>query len=222
MEERIDRYITGRMTPEEVLQFRKDLNNDVTLREEYEQAKEVADAVQRNALKSKLKTFEQKSKRRRFDSRWVSYIVGAAASLALFAVSGRDFAISNKLKSTSVGVFGELDAPISRSANVVDELLEKAYEEIGIGELNAASQHLDAVDNAIKDQMQEEYDNTELNEYYHSIVMVQEQEAEWYRALILMRKGRVYKSKAALKRIVEKNGIYAEEAKNLLETKFNL
>lgn len=69
--------------------------------------------------------------------------------------------------------------------------------------------------------MQEENENAELNEYYHSVLMIQEQEAEWYRALILMRKGRVYKSRAALKRIVEKNGIYAEDAKNLLETTFN-
>ena len=221
MEERIDKYITGRMTPEEVLQFRKDLNTDATLREEYELTKEISDSVQRNALKAKPQTVEPRTKRRRFDSHWVSYIVGAAASLALFAVSGRDFSISNRLKSTSVSVYGELDAPISRSANVIDELLEKAYEEIGLGELNVASQHLDAADNAITDQMQEEYENTELNEYYHSVLKIQEQETEWYRALILMRKGRVYKTRAALKRIVEKNGIYAEDAKNLLETKFN-
>ena len=203
MEERIDKYISGQMTPEEVLQFRKDLNTDATLRTEYE------------------RTVDQRTKRRRFDSRWFSYIVGAAASLALFVVSGRDFSISNKLKSTSVGVYEEIDAPISRSANVVDELLEKAYKEIGIGAFDAASQHLEAVDNAITDQMQEENENAELNEYYHSVLMIQEQEAEWYRALILMRKGRVYKSRAALKRIVEKNGIYAEDAKNLLETTFN-
>lgn len=222
MEERIDRYITGRMTAEEVLQFRKDLNTDATLREEYERAKEISDSVQRNALKAKLQAVEQKTRHRRFDMRWISYIVGAAASLVLFAVSGRDYAISNRLKSTSAGVFSELDVPVSRSANVVDELLENAYEEIAIGELNAATQHLKAVDNAIKDQMQEENENAELNEYYHSILMVQEQEAEWYRALILMRKGRVYKSRAALKSIAEKNGIYAEEAKNLLESMFNL
>ena len=222
MEERIDRYITGRMTPEEVLQFRKDLNTDEHLRQEYEKAKEISDAIQRNALKSTLQKQEAKKKTSWWTWRNVTYSLAAAASLALFVMSGASYVISNNLKSESAGLYGELDAPISRSANTVDEMLEGAYENIGLGELSAASQKLDAVDNAIKDQMQDEYENAELTEYYHSIWMVQQQEADWYRALILMRKGKVSKSKAALRKIVEGNGIYAEKAQALLDSKFNL
>ena len=62
MEERIDNYITGRMTPDEILQFRKDLNTDPRLREEYERAKEIADAIQKKSLKDKLIQEETKKK----------------------------------------------------------------------------------------------------------------------------------------------------------------
>ena len=63
MEERIDNYITGKMTPEEILQFRKDLNTDMQLREEYERVKEISDAIQRRALKDKLVQVEKTKKR---------------------------------------------------------------------------------------------------------------------------------------------------------------
>ena len=123
---------------------------------------------------------------------------------------------------TTAGLYAELEAPVSRSANEVDELLERVYESIGQGDYSLASKDLDAVNIAIDDQMKQEYDNAELNEYYHSILMVQGQEAEWYRAIILMKKGKISKSKAALKRIVSENGIYAEQAQALLNSKFNL
>ena len=222
MEERIDNYITGKMTPEEILQFRKDLNTDMRLREEYEKAKEIADAVQKNALKETLVQKEAVKKVSRFDWRRIVFPVAAAVSLALFLMSGSSFLVSNHLKGASAGVYGELEAPISRSANVVDDLLEGAYENIGLGDLSAASQKLDAVDNAIIDQMKEKYENAELIEYYHSILMVQQQEAEWYRAIILMRKGKVAKSKAALKNIVTEGGLYSEKAQTLLDSEFNL
>ena len=222
MEERIDNYITGKMTPEEILQFRKDLNTDMHLREEYEKAKEIADAVQKKALKDNLVQKEAAKKTSWFNWRTITYSLAAAASLALFVMSGTSYVISNQLKGTSAGLYGELDAPVSRSANLVDELLEGAYENIGVGDLSTASQKLDAVDNAIKDQMTEEYENAELNDYYHSILEVQQQEAEWYRAIILMRKGKVSKSKAALEKIVAEDGIYASKAQELLDSKFNL
>ena len=53
-------------------------------------------------------------------------------------------------------------------------------------------------------------------------LMVQQQEAEWYRAIILMRKGKVSKSKSALQKIVAADGIYAQKAQELLDSKFNL
>ena len=222
MEERIDNYITGRMTPDEILQFRKDLNTDPRLREEYERAKEIADAIQKKSLKDKLIQEETKKKAPRV--KWYAFVysLAAAASLALFATNGVSYVIANQLKDTSSGLYADLEAPVSRSANAVDELLESAYESIGTGDLSAASKELDAVDNAIKVQMNEQYENAELNEYYHSILLVQQQEADWYRAIILMRKGKVSKSKAALQIIVAADGIYAQKAQELLDSKFNL
>ena len=222
MEERIDKYITSKMTPEEILQFRKDLNTDMHLREEYEKAKEIADAIQKKAIKDLLKEKEIKKKASWLNWGTITYAIAAAASLALFVMSGAGFITSNKLKGASVGLYGELESPISRSANIVDELLEGAYDNIGIGDFSTATQKLDAADHAIKDLMDEDYDDAELSEYYHSILLVQQQEVDWYRVLILMRKGKVSKSKAALRKIVEGQGIYAEKAQALLDSKFNL
>ena len=223
MEERIDNYITGRMTPDEVLQFRKDLNTDMHLREEYERVKEISDAIQRRALKDKFVQAEKTEiKSPQFKWRTLVYSLSAAASLALFVNNGASYYVANQLKDTATGLYAELEAPVSRSANEVDELLESVYESIGQGNYSSASEELDAVSMAIEDQMKQEYDNAELNEHYHSILMVQEQEAEWYRAIILMKKGKISKSKAALKRIVSGKGLYAEEAQALLDSKFNL
>ena len=223
MEERIDNYITGKMTPEEILQFRKDLNTDMQLREEYERVKEVSDAIQRKALKDKL-VEEEKTARKSPRSNWrtLVYSLSAAASLALFVNNGASYYVANQLKDTATGLYAEMEAPVSRSANEVDELLESVYESIGQEDYSSASKELDAVSIAIEDQMKQEYDNAELNEYYHSILMVQGQEAEWYRAIILMKKGKISKSKAALKRIVSGKGLYAEQAQALLDSKFNL
>ena len=223
MEERIDNYITGKMTPEEILQFRKDLNTDMQLREEYERVKEISDAIQRRALKDKLVQVEKtKKKSPQFNWRTFVYSMSAAASLALFVNNGACYFISNRLKNTATDLYTELEAPVSQSANEVDELLENVYESIGHGDYSSASKNLDAVSIAIEDQMKKEYDNAELNEYYHSILMVQEQEAEWYRAIILMKRGKISKSKAALKSIVSGKGLYADQAQALLDSKFNL
>ena len=62
MEERIDKYITSKMTPEEILQFRKDLNTDMHLREEYEKAKEIEDYYSKCAEEGSTKEDIAKSK----------------------------------------------------------------------------------------------------------------------------------------------------------------
>lgn len=222
MEERIDNYITGKMTPDEVLHFRMDLNSDMRLREEYEKAKELADAIQRKALEDKLIQEESKGRASRFNWQTIVFPLAAAASLAMFVMSGSSFIISNHLKGTSAELYEELEAPTSRSANAVDELLGGVYESIGLGELSNANRQLDAIDTAIDEGLKEEYPSIEQQEYQHSLLSAQREEAEWYRAIILMRKGKVAKSKVALKKIVKEGGAYAEKAKALLDTKFNL
>ena len=223
MKERIDKYITGRMTADEVLQFRKDLNTDTCLRDEYERAKEISDAIQRNALKKMLHIKETNERNSFWNNvRKVSYTLGAVASIAMFIISGTSYIISNNIKRSSAGVYEQLEPPISRSANVVDEILEEVYECIGIGDIDSAEKKLKSVEKAIADQRKEVYESVEIKEYNEAILDVQQQEAEWYRALLFMREGKVYKSKLALKIIHEKNGIYADSARNLLETKFHL
>ena len=223
MKERIDKYITGRMTADEVLQFRKDLNTDACLRDEYEKAKEISDAIQQNALKNILHNKESESQSTLWRNvRKFTYSIGAAASIAMFVLSGSSYIISNNLKRNSVSIYEQLEAPISRSANVVDEILEDVYESIGLGDIDSAERKLKAVENAIVDQKNETYESVEVREYNEAILDIQQQEAEWYRALLLMREGKVHKSKKALKNILEENGIYAESARNLLETKFGL
>lgn len=223
MKERIDKYINGRMTAEEVLQFRKDLNTDLCLREEYEKAKEISDAIQRNALKNILMNKHANTPKSYWNTlRKVMCSVGAAASIVMFVLSGYSYLISNNLKRDSASVYGQLEAPMSRSANVVDKILEDAYKCIGIGDIESAEMKLNAVDNAIADQRKEIYESIEEKEYNEAILNLQQQESEWYRALLLMRKGKVYKSKKALKQIFEANGIYSDSARDILESKFGL
>ena len=222
MEERIDKYITGKMTPEEVLQFRIDLNTNEELQREYELAKEFADAVQRNAIKEGLAQQSLGVKQSKYTFRKFVYSLGVAASLALFANSGYNYVVSNNLKDISGNIYAQLEAPLSRSANDVDELLEGAYQQISAGELTQASSSLDAVETKIQDGLSAKYDDLDQEEYHHSILKIQQQDVDWYRVIILMKKGKVSKSKMMLKRIVKEGGIYAEEAQKLLDTQFTL
>jgi hypothetical protein len=69
----------------------------------------------------------------------------------------------------------------------------------------------------IAEDFKTEVTNAE-EEYQRSILLTQSQELEWYKALILMKEGKVFKSRKALKQIALSESRYAEKAKNIIES----
>lgn len=222
MEERIDRYITGKMSPDEVLQFRKDLNTNEELQKEYELAKELSDAIQRNAIKEGLRQGVARTQYNKLTFHKIVYTLGAAASLALFVSSGLNYIVSENIKESSEVLWAAMEAPSTRSGNNIDELLDQAYKNITAGSINLANDQLDLIEDSINKDSTIAYETQDEAEYHKSILEIQRQDAEWYRVIILMQKGKVTKSKILLKRIVKENGIYAEQAQELLSTKYKL
>ena len=57
-------------------------------------------------------------------------------------------------------------------------------------------------------------------QYRREIMLLQKQDIYWYKALILMKEGEIFKSRKALKKIASSDSRYAEQAKNILETNY--
>ena len=49
---------------------------------------------------------------------------------------------------------------------------------------------------------------------------LQKQDIEWYKVMILMKEGEMFKSRKALKEIASSDSRYAEQARNILETNY--
>ena len=58
MEERIDTYIMGRMSPSEAIEFEMELKENTSLKEKYDAQKQVASAVKRLQLKALMEEAE--------------------------------------------------------------------------------------------------------------------------------------------------------------------
>lgn len=238
-EERIDNYLLGKMNSSECSQFESDLESDSALREEYESQKEVANGVQRVALRQFLAECEQK----RTTAHAVEF-VGLGESMKsisdkikIFASSGRRLAwslsavaamvvavvglsnylsISNSLQSFSVMAYNQTQAPIARDGNQLDALLESAYTSIGNNQLDVAAANIGEAFSLIENEMAKPV-ATEEDAYNRQILQIKKQDAEWYSVLVLLKQGKVLKSRMKLKAIVEAGGIYTEEAQNILD-----
>ena len=217
--DKIDRYILGQMTEVEKTAFEAELSADSELRHEYELQREIILATQRLHFKRHLQNIEQqarlKSKRMiRTVSTW-----SIAAAIVCVCVIGVDMKYSSDLRDTSMLCYTETGAPLTRSDNVIDELLLQAYELIGKDEIGAASSKILAAEKIINEELKQPV-TTEEEQYRKEIMLLQKQDIDWYKAMILMKEGEIFNSKKALKKIALSDSRYAEQARNILETNY--
>lgn len=218
MEERIERYLQGMMDIDEKKAFEADLQSDEKLQEELASTKLIVDAIQRTALRDSIKRIEDSSRRRRLVWHRVAYSVAIAACLVGVLFDAGTIRSFVNLRHSGSELYNELQAPVSRSANDIDLALQNAYSAIGRGDYSAAFVEIDNVNKQIEDGLKQTFGNDEMTEYEHSIMLIQKQEAEWYNAIILMKKGNIKKCRKALKAIVNGDGLYSESAQNLLDS----
>lgn len=235
--EKIDRYVLGQMSKEEKAAFEAELSSDSELKHEYELQREIILATQRLHFKRQLQNIEQHARMTMVAASTLSTKVehiekpktkriirtvstwSIAAAIVCVCVVGVDMKYSSDLRNASLLCYAETGAPLTRSDSEVDGLLVQAYELIGTNELEAASSKILAAENMINKELKQPA-TTDEEQYRREIMLLQQQDIDWYKALILMKEGEIFKSRKALKKIASSDSRYAEQARNILETNY--
>lgn len=217
--EQIDRYILGQMSKEEKDAFDAELSVDSELKHEYELQREIILATQRVHFKRYLENIEQQSKLKRKRMTKRVSTLSIAASIVCICVLGVDIRWSSNLRDAANLSYIEIGAPSPRSSGEIDGLLLMAYNYIGESDYENASSRLDAAESIINERLLHPV-ITEEDAYRKEILILQKQDAEWYRVLILMNDGEIFKIRKALKGIANSDSRYADEARNILETNY--
>lgn len=240
-EERIDNYLLGRMSEAERAAFERDLATDAELKEEYECQKAVANAVQKVAMKDfltqhaaerqaesnnvmELSTYFKQAtgKIREFFSsgQRVAWTLASAAAMVVAIVGSVNYtSMLNTMQGNGMLAYAELSAPVARDGNELDTMIEDAYDFIGEGDLDKATDAIEKAKATVLEKLAQPVE-TEEDEYKHQVLQLKLYDLEWYEAIVLMRKGNVLKAKKALKAISTSGSPYADAARNELNTLF--
>ena len=234
MEERIDTYIMGRMSPSEAIEFEMELKENTSLKEKYDAQKQVASAVKRLQLKALMEEAEAEIAaeperesifKRNFGSieikfevpavRRAAYSFAVAASLALVAGIGFDMQQTSVYRNSAEGLMAELSQ--ARGGSDIDDLLDDACTMITDGDSDSAIVTLEEAISMIESELKEVDTTTEEGQYDILMLTMQRDDAEWYKAVALMKDGKHRQAKKQLKAIVAAGNRHAEEAARILD-----
>ena len=240
-EERIDNYLLGRMSEAERVAFEKDLATDEELKEEYECQKVIANAVQKVAMKNFLTQhaaerqkessnvidlstyFKQATgKIREFLSsgQRVAWTLASVAAMVMAIVGSVNYTSTlHTMQSNGMLAYTELTVPVSRDGNELDTMIEDAYDFIGEGDLDKATDAIEKAKATVSERLAQPVE-TEEDEYEHQVLQQKLYDLEWYEAIVLMRHGKVLKAKKALNAISTSDSPYAEVAIDELKSIF--
>lgn len=213
--ERIDKYILGQMTDTEKIAFEEELGNNSDLNKEYQLQKEIALASQRIHFRRHIESVEEKlqiMRRNRIRKLWRCSV---AAAMIGICILGLDLKYSSQVKATSLACYEIMDAPVTRSGSTVDAMINEIYQALGDREHGEIETNIANVLTIINESLTKPVVSEE-DRYTHEVLLMQKQDIEWYNALLLMKQGKVIKSRKALKNIVSAEGRYARIAKQIL------
>ena len=239
--ERIDKYLLGRMSEAERVAFERDLETDAELKEEYECQKAIANAVQKVAMKFFLTQhaaerqeessnvvdlstyFKQATGKIRdfFSSgQRVAWTLASVAAMAVAIVGSVNYTSTlHTLQGNGMLAYAELSAPVARDGNELDTMIEDAYDLIGEGDLDKATDAIEKAKATVSERLSQPVE-TEEDEYEHQVLQQKLYDLEWYEAIVLMRHGKVLKAKKALNAISTSDSPYAEVARDELKSIF--
>ena len=115
--------------------------------------------------------------------------------------------------------YAELSTPVARDGNELDTMIEDAYDFIGEGDLDKATDAIEKAKATVSERLSQPVE-TEEDEYEHQVLQLKLYDLEWYEAIVLMRQGKVIKAKKTLEDISTSDSPYAEAARNELNTIF--
>ena len=207
------------MTDSEKIAFEKELGENSDLNKEYLLQKEIALASQRINFRKHIESVEGKLKimRRNRIRRFWSFSV--AAAMIGICILGLDLKFSSQVKATSLVCYETMDAPLTRSGNTLDAMISEIYQALGDGEYGEIESKIVNALTIINESLTKPVVSDE-DRYTYEVLLLQKQDIEWYNALLLMKQGKVIKSRKALKDIASAEGIYAERAKQILKNDY--
>lgn len=236
-EERIDNYLLGRMSEAERAAFERDLGTDAELKEEYECQKAIANAVQKVAMKDFLTQhaaerqegksnvidlstyFKQATgKIREFFSsgQRVAWTLASVAAMVVAIVGSVNYTSTlHTMQNNGMLAYAELSAPVARDGNELDTIIGEAYNLIGSGEFDKATDAIEKAKATVLEKLAQPVE-TEEDEYEQQVLQLKLYDLKWYEAIILMKQGKVIKAKRMLKSIISSSSPYANMAKTCL------
>ena len=248
IQDRIDKYIQGKMTEEEKHLFESDLSTDMELKNKYESQKEIAEAVQKVHLKNVLMKTEEEIRssmgelsesiaafalvdKKENDSshqqtvrnnfivaRWLKPITSIAAAVIVIVFVGFNIYRTSMVKGLGNECYSQMSAPVSRSDSQIEINMLAIYTQIGSGEYDKAKQNIQATYDMLSEmRIESESMSGEEKEYLCQIMLILQQDLEWYDVVLNMKQGKFRQAKKQLKAIANGDGKYNLEASKTLE-----
>lgn len=215
-----DNYILGRMNQTQSKDFEKKLTDDVCLKETYERQKNVVSAVQNAHLKNIFKDSEKELKVRKpgkvinlFST--YKYVAMAACIALMLMISPKLFYSSSMIKcGESIRVE---DMSVIRSAEKPDT--NQIAKLINSGDYTEAEAKLKEIEKEPKPVLSQ-IESQEEREYQALLYKEKLDDINWYRCVIHIKKGHVYKAWFGLRGIAKSDSRHKEKAQKALKDIF--
>jgi hypothetical protein len=210
-QEQIDKYLAGQMTEDEKLQFERLLSaEDSSLRDEMELQKEIILAIRRRSLKEMLQGEEESIQKEKEEhhqriKRIKIWSLGGSTLMAMAAVLLFLFVlapVAQQMQDYSNQYISSIEVNVTRGDVDQVQSLDDAILLMQNDHWREAEQIIDGI------YRKTELDKENQQETYYK--------AEWFKAICLMHEGKALQAKRLLRRIVNSDSAYSNQAKDAL------
>lgn len=206
--DRIDLYLTDRMSASERASFEREMTEDSALAQEVALQRELVRAIQSKGAKEYLQQVEKNIQRREKRFRIFKIYTPAIAAAACLLV-GIFFQTDLNRTCRALGYGLELEIESSRGGDALSrivELIESEDLEAALTLIHQERKTLPSV-----------YSDTEEGQYLKHQSDIYKADLDWYETVVYLRAGKYWKAKKWLKRIASEQGYYSSQASIILD-----
>ena len=219
-QELIDNYILGKMSAEERQTFELEISQDSEMQKEVALHRDIVRAIRMKAAKEHLRNIEneiQATEQRKKTFKILSPITTMAACLVsgVCIASGAFFYVDTALDYRNYGlnIIQEEIIATKVSDRGVESLSDKTIDAIKNNDFNKA---LSIIEEGEKLEDTFSDPNPTLEEQAHQEYKIEQEDLQWYKAVVYMCQGRWIKAKKLLKKIAASDSFYKADAQKAL------
>lgn len=207
--DRIDLYLTDRMSVSERASFEQEMAEDSALAQEVALQRELVRAIQAKGAKEYLqqqveKDIQHRKKRFRMFKIYAPTIVAAACLLV-----GIFFQTGMNRTCRALGYGLELEIESSRGDDALGRIVELIESENFEAAITLIHQEKEALPSV--------YSDTEEGQYLKHQDDIYKADLDWYETAVYLRAGKYWKAKKWLRRIASEHGYYSSQASMILD-----